>query len=124
MKVLLKSLWYSFSRCSTIICHELEQQEKIKVTTNNLEFAHLAMLILIDGLYTEQFLCRTHLPCLVKLAIDNDILLAIINQAQQQAKDNCSRVKTLRTVRPANDSVDTFLKFFSPDAYVEHSNKE
>lgn len=73
--------------------------------------------------YGEQLLCRTHLPSLIELAIDNDILLAIIDRDQQQAKDNCSRVKTLRTVQPADDSVYTFLKFFSPDAYIEPPDK-
>jgi len=108
------------------IINKLEQREKTAVAITNIEFVNLSVLILfhIHMDYGEQLLCGTHLPSLIELAIDNDILLAIINQAQQQAKDNCSRVKTLRTVRPANDSVDTFLKFFSPDAYVEHSNKE
>ncbi len=67
------------------VFNELEQQEKIKATTNNLEFAHLATLILIaiHMDYAEQFLCQTRLPSLIELAIDNDMLLAIITQNQQ-----------------------------------------
>jgi len=96
------------------IFNELEQQEKIKMTTNNLEFAHLATLILfeIHMDYAEQLLCRTHLPCLIELAIDNDMLLAIITQDQQQAKENCSRVETLRTPEQFNDSIDAVRNFF------------
>ncbi|CAF4713000.1 unnamed protein product [Rotaria sp. Silwood2] len=61
--------------------NELEQQEKTTVTTNNLEFTHLSTLILFDIHmdYAEQFLYRSHLPCLIELAIQEDILLAIIN---------------------------------------------
>jgi hypothetical protein len=96
------------------VFNELEQQEKIKATTNNLEFAHLATLILIDIHmdYAEQFLCRTRLACLIELAIDNDMLLAIITQNQQQARDNCSRVEMLRTPKRFNDSIDVVRNFF------------
>jgi hypothetical protein len=109
------------------IINKCEQQEETAMTTTtNLEFVNLSTLILfrIHLDYAEQFLCRTHLPSLIELAIDNDILLAIIAQDQQQARDNCSRVERLRTVKPANDSVDVFLKFFSPDVYVEPSDEE
>jgi len=96
------------------VFNELEQQEKTTVTTNNLEFPHLSALILfeihID--YAEQFLCRTHLPCLVELAIHKDILLTIIAQDQQQARDNCSKVENLLTSKKAYNSIDAILNFF------------
>jgi hypothetical protein len=56
--------------------------------------------------------------------IDNNILLAIIDQDHRQSKDNCSRVKRLQTVKPANDSVDVSRKFFLPDAYVKHPDQK
>ncbi|CAF1056031.1 unnamed protein product [Rotaria sordida] len=104
------------------IWNELEQQEKTTTTTNNLEFTHLTTLILFDIHvdYAEQFLCRTHLPCLIELAIHKDILLAIIAQDQQQARDNCSRVETLRTSEPIYDSVYALLNFFQPGSYLKH----
>jgi len=117
----------ALTRLKTLeIINRLEQREKTAVAITNLEFVNLSALILfkIHMDYGEQLLCRTHLPSLIELAIDNDILLAIIDQNQQQAKDNCSKVKTLRTVRPANDSVHTFSKFLSPDAYVEHPDEK
>jgi hypothetical protein len=96
------------------IFNELEQQEKIDATTNNIQFAHLATLILITIHldYAEQFLCRIHLPSLTELVIDNDMLLPIIAQNQQQARDNCSRVETLRTPEPFNHSIDSVCHFF------------
>jgi hypothetical protein len=108
------------------VMNGLEQQEKIKTTTNNLEFTNLTTLILFDIHldYAEQLLCRTHLPCLVELAIDNDILLEIIAQDQQQAKDNCSRVETLRTWAPFYHSVDVLGNFFPPYSYVKHPDEE
>ncbi|CAF1181307.1 unnamed protein product [Rotaria sordida] len=104
------------------IMNELEQQEKIETTTNNLEFTHLTTLILFDIHlnYAEQLLCRSHLPSLIELAIDNNILLKIIAQDQQQAKDNCSRVGTVRTLDPFYHSIDTLRNFFPPNSYVKH----
>jgi hypothetical protein len=108
------------------VFNELEQQEKIKTTINNLEFTHLATLILFDIHldYAKQLLCRTDLPCLVEFAIDNDILLTIIAQDQQQAKDNCFRVETLRTSKPLYHSVDALRNFFPPDSYVRYPKEE
>jgi hypothetical protein len=93
------------------IFNELEQQEK---ATMNLEFAHLSTLILFDIHmdYAEQFLCRSHVPCLIELAIHKDILLAIIAQDQQQARDNCSKVENLLTSKKCYDSVDVLRNFF------------
>ncbi|CAF2222920.1 unnamed protein product [Rotaria magnacalcarata] len=104
------------------IMNELEQQEKIETTTNNLEFTHLTTLILFDIHldYAEQLLCRSHLPSLIELAIDSTILLKIIAQDQQQAKDNCSRVGTLLTSHPFYHSIDTLRNFFPQDSYVQH----
>ncbi|CAF1442490.1 unnamed protein product [Rotaria sordida] len=94
--------------------NELEQQEKTRVTTINLEFTHLSTLILFDIHmdYAEQFLYRSHLPCLFELVIDKDILLTIIAQDQQQARDNCSKVENLLTSETYCDSVDAVRKFF------------
>ncbi|CAF1431173.1 unnamed protein product [Rotaria sordida] len=80
----------------------LEQEEKNSATNNSIEFRYLTTLILHDihADYVEQLLCRTYLPCLIELVIHNDLLLTIINQNQQQVKDNCSKVETLITVEP------------------------
>ncbi|CAF3704826.1 unnamed protein product [Rotaria socialis] len=104
------------------IMNELEQQEKIETTTNNLEFTHLTTLILFDIHldYAEQLLCRSHLPSLIELAIDSNILLKIIAQDQQQAKGNCSRIGTLLTSHPFYHSIDTLRNFFPRDSYVQH----
>jgi hypothetical protein len=104
------------------IMNGLEQKEKIETTTNNLEFIYLTTLILFDIHldYAEQLLCRSHLPSFIELAINNNILLKIIAQDHQQAKDNCSRVGTLRTSDPFNHSIDALRSFFPPDSYVQH----
>ena len=80
----------------------LQQEEKNQATNNSIEFRHLTTLILHDihADYVEQLLCRTYLPCLIELVIRNDLLLKIINQNQQQIKDNCSKIETLITVEP------------------------
>ncbi|CAF1456976.1 unnamed protein product, partial [Rotaria sordida] len=80
----------------------LEQEEKNSATNNSIEFRYLTTLILHDihADYVEQLLCRTYLPCLIELVIHNDLFLTIINQNQQQVKDNCSKVETLITVEP------------------------
>ncbi|CAF1630268.1 unnamed protein product [Rotaria magnacalcarata] len=108
------------------VLNGLEQQEKIKTTTNNLEFANLTTLILfaIHLDYAKQLFCRTHLPCLVEFAIDNDILLKIITQDQKQAKDNCSRVETLGTWEPLYRSVDVLQNFSPPYSYVKLSDED
>ncbi|CAF0810250.1 unnamed protein product [Rotaria sordida] len=94
--------------------NELEQQEKTKVTTNNIDFTHLSTLILFDIHmdYAEQFLYRSHLPSLIELAIHEDILLAIITQDQQQARNNCSKVEHLVTLETLDDSIDAVRNFF------------
>jgi hypothetical protein len=106
------------------IFNRLEQQEKISASTNNLKFPHLATLILLDihTNYAEQLLCRTYLPCLNELAIDNDILLAIIDQDQHQTRDNCSRVERLLTSKPLYNSLNIIQNYFPPDSYEQHPN--
>ncbi len=65
-----------------------EQEEKTMITTNLIEFPHLATLILHDIHmdYAEQFLCRTHLPCLVELLIHCETLSTIIAQHPEEAR--------------------------------------
>ncbi|CAF1411759.1 unnamed protein product [Rotaria sp. Silwood1] len=92
----------------------LEQEEKSTTTNNSIEFRHLATLILHDihADYAEQLLYRTYLPCLIELVIRNDVLLTIINQNQQQVKDNCSKVETLIIVELWTYPNSTHVNFF------------
>jgi hypothetical protein len=96
------------------IFNRLEQKEKTQIKTNPIEFLHLSTLILhkIHMNYGEQLLCRAHLPHLVELIIHNDVLLTIINQDNQQAKDNCSKVERLFIVEPWIEPTNAHLKFF------------
>jgi hypothetical protein len=106
------------------IFNQLEQQEKILASTNNLKFPHLSTLILFDIHinYAEQLLTRTSLPCLNELAIDNDILLAVIDQDQHQTRDKCSRVERLLTSKPFYNSLNIIQNYFPPDSYEQHPN--
>ncbi|CAF1371745.1 unnamed protein product [Rotaria sordida] len=108
------------------VFNNLEQQEKIIVSTNNLKFTHLTTLILFDIHinYAEQLLCRTYLPCLNELAINKDILLAIIAQDQHQTRDNFSRVERLQTSKPLYDSLNVIRNYFPSNPYVQHPNEE
>ncbi|CAF4673577.1 unnamed protein product [Rotaria sp. Silwood2] len=96
------------------ISNHLEQEEKTKTITDSIEYSHLSTLILhkihID--YGEQLLCRTHLPHLVKLVIRNDVLLTIIDQDNQQARNNCLNVETLFIVESWIKPTSVQLKFF------------
>jgi hypothetical protein len=76
------------------IINQLKQQQKTTAKKTSIDFAHLAVLILygIHMDYAQQFLCQINLPSLIELAINKDILWIIIDQNQQQARDNCSRV--------------------------------
>ncbi|UJR17976.1 hypothetical protein I4U23_004876 [Adineta vaga] len=74
-------------------------------------------LLLYDNIqafenYAEQLLCRADLPYLVELAIDNDILLTIIDQNQQRTRDNCSHVEVLRTLQSSFDVSKEIQNFF------------
>ncbi|CAF1352895.1 unnamed protein product [Rotaria sordida] len=108
------------------VFNNLEQQEKIIVSTNNLKFTHLTTLILFDIHinYAEQLLCRTYLPCLNELVINKDILLAIIAQDQHQTRDNFSRVERLQTSKPLYDSLNVIRNYFPSNPYVQHPDEE
>jgi len=73
--------------------------------------------------YVEQFLCLTQLSSLIELAINKDILFTIISQNQQQARDNCSRVRTIQTSEPSYESINTIRNCF-PLAYYGKPKKE
>ena len=107
------------------IVNQLEQQEKTTTTKSNIHFTHLAVLILFDIHmdYAEQFFYQSHLSSLIELAIDKDILLTIIAQNQQQAKDNCSLVHRLITSKPSYESIDAIRNFFPSGYYVKHSRE-
>ncbi|CAF2584827.1 unnamed protein product [Rotaria sp. Silwood2] len=108
------------------IINQLEQQEKsISVMKTNIDFSHLAVLILYDIHidYAEQLICQIHLPSLIELAINKDILFTIISQNQLQARDNCSRVGTLRTSKPSYESICTIQNFFPLAYYVKHEKE-
>jgi len=96
------------------ISNQLEQEEKTKTTTNPIEFSHLSTLILhqIHMDYGEQLLCRARLPHLVELVICNDVLSTIIDQDNQQARDNCSNVETLFIVQPEIELTSVHLQSF------------
>ncbi|CAF3885979.1 unnamed protein product [Rotaria sp. Silwood1] len=104
------------------IFNQLEQEEKAKIrTTNYIEFSHLSTLILhcIHMDYGEQLLCRTHLPHLVELVIRNNVLLTIIDQDNQQARNNCLNVERLFIVEPWIEPTSVHLKFF-PKLYMKN----
>jgi hypothetical protein len=93
------------------ISNRLQQEEK---TINLIEFSHLSTLILhkIHLDYGEQLLCRSRLPQLVELVIRNEVLTTIINQDNEQARHNCSKVETLYIVEPWIERTNFHLKFF------------
>ncbi|CAF1207774.1 unnamed protein product [Rotaria sordida] len=112
----------ALSRLRTLeIINQLEQQEKTTTQKTNIDFPHLAVLILYDIHidYAEEFLCQIHLPALIELAINKDILLKIISQNQQQARHNCSKVARLLTSKSSHQSVDTIRNFFPQADYCE-----
>jgi hypothetical protein len=119
--VFLERVTQALPRLRTLdISNQLEQEEK-KTTTNSIELSHLSTLILhkIHMDYGEQLLCRSHLPYLVELVIRNDVLLTIIDQDNQQAKNNCSNVETLFIVEPWIELTSVHLKFF-PKLYMKN----
>ncbi|CAF3510885.1 unnamed protein product, partial [Rotaria sp. Silwood2] len=105
------------------VSNELKQQEK---SANSLVFARLATLILynVHMNYAEQLLCRARLPCLIELAIRNDLLLAMVAGDNQQARYNCSKVETLRTSELPSDPTDSIQNFFPLDSCFKYSKKE
>ncbi|CAF4004142.1 unnamed protein product [Rotaria sordida] len=112
----------ALSRLRTLeIINQLEQQEKTTTQKTNIDFPHLAVLILYDIHidYAEEFLCQIHLPSLIELAINKDMLLKIISQNQQQARHNCSKVARLLTSKSSHQSIDTIRNFFPQADYCE-----
>jgi hypothetical protein len=107
------------------IINQLEQQDKITASKININFPHLAVLILYDIHldYAQQFLCQIHLSSLIELAINKDILFTIIAQNQQQARENCSRVRTIITSKPSYESIDIIQDFFPLAYYRKHSQE-
>jgi len=96
------------------VYNQLEQEEKIKITTNLIEFPQLVGLILhyIHADYVEQLLYRSRLPCLLELIIRQDLLLALIADNNKQARDNCSKVEALYIVEPRIQPTTDHLNFF------------
>ena len=96
------------------IYNQLKPRKTIPSKKNDIQFSHLSVLILynihID--YAKLFLCQLHLPSLIELAIDKDILLEVISQNQEQARVNASKVGTLITSMSSNGSIDTIRNFF------------
>ncbi|CAF1300919.1 unnamed protein product [Adineta steineri] len=124
-RIFFERLARALPRLKTLeIINQLEQQEKpVAASINsNIDFTHLAVLILYDIHinYAEQIFYQSHLPALIELAIDKDILLTIMDQNQQQAKDNCSRVNRLLTSKPSYESRDAIRNFFPLAFYVKH----
>ena len=107
------------------IMNQLKQQEKTTATKTNIDFTHLAVLILFDIHmdYAEQFFYQFHLPSLIELAIDKEILLTIFAQNHPQAKDNCSRVNRLITSKPSYELIGTIRNFFPLAYYVKHCDE-
>jgi len=107
------------------IINQLEQQEKITAIKTSIDFAHLAVLILRDihMNYAELFLCQIQHSALIELVIDKDILLKIIAENHQQARDNCSRIGSLITSKPSYESIDVIQNFFPVAHYVKHYNE-
>ncbi|CAF1467634.1 unnamed protein product [Rotaria sordida] len=106
------------------VFNQLEQQEKTTITTNLIEFPHLATLILYDIHidYAEQLLCRTRLPCLVELLIHYEPLSTIVTQYQEEARNNCSKIELIRFVDSSTNPTDTLLNFF-PNLHCKISKK-
>ncbi|CAF1502011.1 unnamed protein product, partial [Rotaria sordida] len=54
------------------IINQLEEQEKMRMIKGNIDFSHLALLILYDIHmdYAQQFLCQIGLPSLIELGIN------------------------------------------------------
>ena len=122
--VFFECLAQALPRLQTLeIINQLEQQEKkMNAIQTNIDFTHLAVLILCDIHmdYAQQFLCQIPLPSLIELAIDKNILFRIIAQNQEQARDNCSRVGTIRTSEPSYQSIDVIRNFFPLAYYMKH----
>ncbi|CAF0823531.1 unnamed protein product [Adineta steineri] len=110
------------------VINRLEQREKIKTTTNFIEFTQLVTLILSDIHidYAEQLLYRTHLPHLVELFIHYEPLLAIITEDQQQARVNCSKIELIRILESPDDDDDAlkYILNFFPNRFCKTTKKK
>jgi hypothetical protein len=73
--------------------------------------------------YADLFLCQIELSALIELAIDKDILLTIITQNHQQARDNCSKVGTLVTYETSDESRYLIQNFFPVAEYIRYLNE-
>ncbi len=104
------------------IINPLQQREKSAVTKTNIVFPHLTVLIFYENHmdYTELFLYEIHLPSLIELAINKDMLFTLIDQYQQRTSDNCSRLRIIHTSKPSYESRDTIRKFFPQVDYIDH----
>ena len=96
------------------VFNRLEQQEKTMITTNLIEFPYLTTLILHDihTDYAEQFLCRTHLPCIIELLIRYEPLSSVVTQHPEESKNNCSKVQFILCVDVSIEPTDPLLNFF------------
>jgi len=95
------------------ISNQLKQEERTK-TTNPIQFSHLFTFILdkIPMDYGEQLLCRSDPPDLVELVIDNDVLSIIINENNEQAIKNWSKVERLFIVEGWIEPTAFHFNFF------------
>ncbi|CAF1393948.1 unnamed protein product [Rotaria magnacalcarata] len=125
--ILFERMSRALPRLRTLeIIDQFEQQENsVSLMKTNIDFPHLAVLILyyihID--YVKQLICQINLLSLIEFGIKKDILFTIISQNQQQARDNCSKVEILRTSKPSYESIYT-IRNFSPLAYyVKHEEE-
>ena len=122
-RIFFERIARTFHQLKTLeIINQLEQQEKRNLSKINACFPHLAVLIMYDIHldYAEQFLCQMHLPYLIELAINKDILFTILAQNHQQARENCSKVGTILTSKPLYKSIEILRDFFPLARYVEH----
>ncbi|CAF0997565.1 unnamed protein product [Rotaria sordida] len=96
------------------VFNQIEQEKKSKTTSMIIEFCHLTVVILHDIYvnYAKQLLCQSYLPCLIELVIRNNALSTIIDQNNQQSRNNCSKVETLQIVEPWIEPTTVNLKFF------------
>ena len=88
-------------------------------------FNQLAVLILYDIHmdYAEQLLYQINQSSLIELVLDTDILWKIIAENNEQARKNCSRVGTLHTFIPSDESNDLISNFFPLARHINRTTK-
>ena len=96
------------------ISNQIEQEKQNQIANSIIEFHHLNVVNLhnIHVDYGEQILCQSSLPSLIELVIHNNVLSTIIDKNNQQARNNCSKVETLRIVEPWIEATNIHLEFF------------